>query len=480
MKKTLAILLALCMVVGIVACKTQQPADTEKPVSDATDAPSASTPDDEQPNPEPSEIDLAVARVLDEKVPVSISYWTGLGTDNYTIVENMLAAFMAKYPNITVELSNQGPTQELTDKLTQNIVAGTTPCLSHVQSATFLEYVSSEALVDLAPYYNHERIGFTEEQKNSFYPQYINQLSSYGPEGTMYGFPTNMKSTDVLIYNKTVLDSCNLKAPTTWDEVAEYSKLLYDETGVPGMSFDCGAYPEAQFKTLSQQWGSPFIVAEGELDINNAASKAALEFYKTNLDAGYFTLAQFMPSASGNYGSNGFLMQECYMAINAAAGVTYCMPKEAAGHVMFELGVAPLPQKDLNDQYALFKGVDYCVFANTTEEQRVATWLLIKFLSEDENNLEWYIGSAYQPITSTMQNVPEYKAFLETPNDGSALYYKAASVNAVLQMSEALTPDIIVTNLADIYSECGVLWQSVMIGGADIDTALEQMENNLQ
>lgn len=110
----------------------------------------------------------------------------------------------------------------------------------------------------------------------------------------------------------------------------------------------------------------------------------------------------------------------------------------------------------------------------------MATWLLIKFLSSDENNLEWYIGSAYQPITDTMQTVPAYKAFLETPNDGSATYYKAAAVNAVLQMSDALTPDVITSNLADIYSECGVLWQSIMIGGADISTALEQMEQDLK
>lgn len=50
----------------------------------------------------------------------------------------------------------------------------------------------------------------------------------------------------------------------------------------------------------------------------------------------------------------------------------------------------------------------------------------------------------------------------------------------MLQMSDALTPDVITSNLADIYSECGVLWQSIMIGGADISTALEQMEQDLK
>lgn len=477
-KKIIALLSVLCLIFNMAACKqtvqTEPPSDTMETQQQTNEAPEEQA--DASNDVTMSEIDEAAKKVLDDKVPVEISFWTGLGTANYTLMENIVAAFQTKYPNIKVELSNQGPTGELTAKLTQNIVAQTTPTISHVAPATFYEYVKNGAIIDLAPYYNNTKIGYSDAQKSSFYPYYMDQVESYGPEGTMFGFPSIMKSTDVLIYNKTLFDQHGWSAPKTWDEAAEYSKIIYEETGTAGLSFDGGAYPETAFKTLSQQWGSPYIIGEGNVDIDNDASRAALEFYKTNLDKGYFTLAALMPSASGGYGSKGFLMEECYMAVNPAAGVSYCIPKEEAGNKIFELGVASLPQKDLANQYAAFRGVDLCVFSNSTNEQRVAAWLFIQFMSDDTNNIEWFINSAFQPITSTLMDVPEYKAFLEHPADGSAEYYKAAAVNTVLAMGDALKPDVIVSNADAIATECGVLWDSIMIGGADINAALAETE----
>ena len=95
-----------------------------------------------------------------------------------------------------------------------------------------------------------------------------------------------------------------------------------------------------------------------------------------------------MPSASGNYSNNGFLMAECHMIVGLAAGAFYSIPKAESGHEMFDLGVAPLPQYDTAKPCAFFKGEDYCMFANAGEEEKVAAWLLIQFMSADENNVE--------------------------------------------------------------------------------------------
>ena len=72
-----------------------------------------------------------------------------------------------------------------------------------------------------------------------------------------------------------------------------------------------------------------------------------------------------------------------------------------------------------------------------------------------------------------MHNVPEYEAFLEIPaDDGSVPYYKAAAVNAVIAKEDYLKANVIVPNASTIAKECGVLWESIMIGGANIETAL--------
>lgn len=422
---------------------------------------------------ESGEIEAAVKKVLEDKEDVTISFWASATQQNFTYLEDTVNDFMEEYPNIKVEITNQGPITDLMDKLTQNIVSKTTPTLSNVTPTYFLEYIDSGAVIDLMPYYDNDTVGYTDEEKADFYQTYIDEAMSFGEEGTMYGFPTHCKTADILIYNKTYFDAKGWNAPTSWDEVAEYSKQIKEDTGMPGFSYDV-TYPEKAFRMLSQQWGSSYIKEDGTADIDNDASREAMQFYKENYDAGYFTMPSEMPSAGGNYSNVGFAAQECYMYVGGAAGVPYAVPKEESGQEMFELGMAPIPQKDSENQVAISEGADYCVFSNSTAEERVAAWLLIKFFSRDDQNIEWLKATGYLPITSTMLDEPEYKAFLEMENDGSADYYKAAAVNAVLEMTDYLSYEHISPLTSTLATECGTMWKSVIIGGADVDSALSE------
>lgn len=87
---------------------------------------------------------------------------------NFPYLETIVNAFQEAYPNIHVDFQNQGPVSDLMDKLTQNIVAKSTPTLSNVSPTYFKEYIDSGAIIDLADYYNHSEIGFTAEEKACF------------------------------------------------------------------------------------------------------------------------------------------------------------------------------------------------------------------------------------------------------------------------------------------------------------------------
>lgn len=418
-----------------------------------------------------SEFTDAIQKVLVDKEDVSISFWTSTSQRNYPYLEAMIKAFETEYPNIKVDLSHQGAVSDLMDKLTQNIVSRTTPTLSNLNPAYFPEYIDSGALIDLMPYYEDSKLGFSNEEKEAFYPFYIEEALSFSESGTMYGFPTNKKTSDIFFYNKTYFDEQGWDAPETWDEVADYSKQIKEDTGMPGFSYDV-AYAEAAFKVLSMQWGSPYLNQDGSPEIGNDASREVMAFYKDNFDAGYFTMPSEMPSAGGNYSNSGFVVGECYMFVGAAAGTPYSIPKEESGHTMFEVGLAPIPQKDSANRIAFSKGEDYCIFSNATEEEKVAAWLLVKFLSRDDQNVEWLIHTGNLPITSTILEIPEYKQFLETPGDGSEDYYKAAAVKAALGMSDYMSFELVSADSSTLASDCGAMWKSVIIGGEDIEQAL--------
>lgn len=450
MKKALAVLLSVCICLSVLACGC---GTDQNPATD-------------------DDMAKAIEAVLVDKKEVNISFWTGTGAANFPYLEAIVNAFQEEYPNIHVDFQNQGPVSDLMDKLTQNIVSKSTPTLSNINPTYFQEYINSGAIIDLAPYYNDAQIGFTAEEKAAFLPIFIEEAESFGGEGTLYGFPTNKKTTEVLFYNKTYFDTQGWSAPTTWDQVAEYSKLIKEDTGMPGFSYDV-AYAEAAFHALSMQWGSPYIDENGAVAIDNEATRAAIQFYKDNYDAGYFAMPSDLPSANGgNYSNSGFVNKECYMFVGSAAGAQYSIPSEEKGQEVFEVGIAPLPQKDESNKLVFTRGEDYCIFSNASAEEKVAAWLLIKFLSRDEQNVDWLIATGNLPITSTMAENADYKAFLETANDGSKLYYTAAEINAALQMTDYMKYEKMTDVTASLATATGTLWKSVIIGNQDIEEAI--------
>lgn len=419
-----------------------------------------------------TDLEVAIQKVLVDKEPVEISFWTGTGAQNYPYLEAMVNAFMAAYPNIKVDFSNQGALNDLTVKLTQNIVSRTTPTVSNLNAPTFPEYIASDAIVDLAPYCADATIGYTNEQKADFFGNYIAEVQSFGPEGTMYAWPTNKKTTDILVYNKTFFDAHGWSAPTTWDEVVAYCEIIKAETGKPGFSYDT-SYGEAAFKTMTSQWGSPYVTKDGVVDIENQASLEVLEFFKENMDKGLFTLPALMPSAGGNYSNSGFVMEECYMFIGPAAGIQYAVPSVSKGQKDFEIGVAAIPQKEAGKAVAFSKGENYAVFSNSTTEQRVAAWLMIKFLSAAENNVDWFVNTGNLPISRSQVENPAYQEFLATEKGTKAFYY-ASAVNAALKMQDIMSFDVAFGNADKLATEVGSMWKAVMIGGADPAVALAE------
>lgn len=429
-------------------------------------------------NQSQDKLQKAIKAVVTDKKEVSISFWTGTGANNFPYLEKMVKNFQASYPNIKVDFSNQGKIDELTKKLTQNIVSKSTPTLSNLDSSSFPEYINSHAIVDLMPYYNEGTIGFTKEEKEKLFTNYIEEVKSFGPSGTMYGFPTNKKTTDVLVYNKTYFDKKGWQAPKTWDDVVKYSKLIKEDTGKPGFSYD-NSYGDAAFKLMSQQWGSPYTKADGTIDINNDASKAALKFYKDNMNQGYFTMPALMKSAGGKNSSNGFVNEETYMFVGAAAGVPFAVPNPKSGNKEFELGVAPIPQKDLQKSFALSKGEDYAIFSNATDEERVAAWLLIKFMSDAKENTEWLTRTGNLPISKTMLEIPAYQQFLNSDKSNPNNFYLAAGVKAALA-TENLSYNKVIAKSSMLATNTGSMWESIMIGGGDISTLLQQTADSLK
>ena len=211
--------------------------------------------------------------------------------------------------------------------------------------------------------------------------------------GVQYGIPFN-KSTEVLFYNADILKQYGVKVPTTLDELKEAAKTIYEKSNheVVGAGFDSlNNYYAIGMKNKG-------IDFTKELDFASDASKEVVKYYADGIKDGYFRVA-----GSDKYLSAPFQNKKVAMYVGSTAGESFVA--KGAKEAGFEYGVAVRPEK-----FNLQQGTDIYMFeGSTTEEQRTAAFLYLKFLSSAESQLYWAQQTGYMPTVASVLEKDEYK-----------------------------------------------------------------------
>ena len=198
-----------------------------------------------------------------------------------------------------------------------------------------------------------EIMGLTAEQQADFIEGYYNEGRQFG-DGLMYTLPLS-KSTEVLYYNKTFFEANNIAVPTTWDELEAVCAQI---KAIDPKSIPLGYDSEANwFITMCEQLKSPYTSAtEPNFLFDNDANKAFIKRFNEWYQKGYVTTQTLY----GAYTSGLFTSTEevkSYMSIGSSAGATHQRPaKEADGSYPFEVGIATIPQADVNNKKVISQG----------------------------------------------------------------------------------------------------------------------------
>jgi len=179
MKKLIALLMVLCMLLALAACGNQADAPT-------ADAPAADAP-------------AADAPAADDQVTIS---WAVRETDNYplSLYDEMVANFMRDNPDIKVEIVSQGPLGTENEWLKTQLAAGTLPDV--ILDANIFT-ASPGALLEM--------------------PDHIKDLFLEGTlaqvEGSYCLVPATTQYRMQCYYNKEYFEAAGVEIPTTWEEV---------------------------------------------------------------------------------------------------------------------------------------------------------------------------------------------------------------------------------------------------------------------
>ena len=402
---------------------------------------------------------------------VSITFWHSMGQENRALLDSAIARFNEIYPNIKVEHTSLGDYDTVFSTIRTKLTAGQQPNFAFCYPDHVATYNESESVICLDDLINNknvidasgEMMGFTDAQIADFIPAYYNEGKSYG-DGKMYSIAFQ-KSTEVLYYNKTVIDpilaELGLETIATWDDVEAIIAILKDKypKSIP-LGYDSS---ENFFVTLSIQNDAPYTSANGEHYLfNNDKSKAFVAKFAEWHQKGWMTTSELM---GGSYTSDAFKKgneedNKVFMSIGSSAGARYQRPdKDGTGNYPFEVGILPVPQVE-GSKKVISQGPSVCIFESDNVQEIYASWLLVKFLTTDAKfQAEYSMKSGYVPVIQSVYETKQYQDSLAKANGGDFITALAAKV-ALAQKDYYFTSPAF-PGSADARTQVGLLVEGV-------------------
>jgi multiple sugar transport system substrate-binding protein len=238
----------------------------------------------------------------------------------------------------------------------------------------------------------------------------------------------------MMVYNKDKFEAAGITVPTdrviTWDDLDLWAETLVDPDYVVGeydedtcqylINFDS---PANFFINSVRMWDGGYTNTDGEILIDDPNTIEMLNYAKERFENNTFSLPIVW---NESYGSNNFIAGDICMSVGSTAGVDYNIPVPGT----FEMGVLPVPQYDLDNKSAVQQGPNIAIMSNSTDAERLASWLLIRFLTNAENTAAWAMDTGYLPVRYSAFESDAYQEFLSNDDPVTTDYYFALAAQA--------------------------------------------------
>lgn len=387
--------------------------------------------------------------------PISISFGHGNGADIEALfnkyARNFEAEMLKEGIHVSVSIDKWGANyDEVRDAVTSAMQSGSAlPNIIQNYPDHLVEYHSHGKIVSLAPYAFHPVWGFGDEANSSWYDivqSYRNEQRAASLEGDMLSMPFN-KSTEFVIYNKDMFDEVlqGKAFPETWEDLMALAPALrgqidaniariaqaYQAAGNSTYTADVQAAAKSQFYpfsydsagnafiTLTKAWGGAYTAQTGKkadkLLFNNDQTKQMLTFFGENRQE--FTSPAVWNNAQ--YATDLFLKGYSAFSVSSSAGADKNTPFVANSTTKaFNVGVAPMLYSKLYPEHrnVIQQGTNFAITTEGDADQKIVSWLFLKFLNEFETSYDYAIEKGYFPTRNSTLTSSEYQAFLAKAN----------------------------------------------------------------
>ena len=360
---------------------------------------------------------------IDKSKPVEVEFYNAMGQDKQAVIQSIIDRFQADMKaqygvDVTVKSVSYGDYDTLRKTIASSISANTQPTCAQTYPDHVSLYLEGNAVRSLDDYATDPDYGLEGSEADSY--GYLDKFWAegriYDSAKTLYSLPFN-KSTELMYYNKTLFEKYSWDVPQTWEQVIEVAKKWMQTTEYKAVkdknlkTAGLGIDSEGNaFITLIQQWGGQYTGfnadGEGEFRFVNDEAEAALTWLNEAFKAGYIATTTHFGT---NYCSDAFKAGQCLMTTGSSAGASYNIDTKGT----FVTGVAPYPQKDLNNKQVIQQGTNVSLFKCADPQEELFGWLFMKYLTSDfESCKEWTLRTGYFPIRKDVVNDPEYQDYV--------------------------------------------------------------------
>ena len=366
MKKILAALLAVCMVLSLAACGK----DPTPPANSGTPStPSGSS----TPAPSGSGDKIEINVVAAQYGQNTNNWWADFQDEFNAAYENI---------NLTVEVISWNDISTVVNTRVSNNQA---PDILNID--LFAAYQADGLLLPAEQY-------VSDETYAKLYPAFLEQSVV---DGTVWAIP-DLASARALYYNEDILTAAGVEVPTTWEELKAACEAIkaYDSSIYPwgiDMTTDEG---QAAFAYYIWNNGGDFTDAEGNWTLNSDKNVEAIEYAIDLVNSGYTNTD---PANETRYALQDMLgAGKLAMMIGPNSIPTYV----SDGGYSVNLGVASIPTNGDNPSVSAGVMDRFMVFdKGHSAEKLEAIKTFFDFFYDDTRYSEWVLMEGFLPATST-------------------------------------------------------------------------------
>ena len=321
-----------------------------------------------------------------------VSIWHTFTDEQQAALEKFAADFNASQSDYEVIVESQAYSGFL-DSVYNAVANGVGPNIIINYASTAADYVKDGLVVDLSQYIFDEEIGMADVYGSL--PEAIKAETTGFIGGGMYALPA-VTTGPIFFINQTIYDELGLTAPTTWEQLAENSKIIYEAKGIPGFAADSLT---DMMQSLMMQSGSGYIDVENkQVLFDTDEAKAWLAWFGENVQKGYFAL-----NPTGDYWSNDFNAGLVAAYLGSCAGDKYIAPDG------FEYTVAPMVSAiDVAWYPSWNRGP---IVFNKDEDSNRGAYLFVKYFMTPEVNAQWAKAMNALSPYGTTQSSDAYAEF---------------------------------------------------------------------